>query len=160
MGNNRFVYLWLIKKPAYNLQCIHHMFITDVYQDKNPISGRILVLDSDSTICDMIRSHFGPDGFAVDSCSESDDFYSIDVNNYNLIIIDLNIDDGMGLGIVEQIKQSRETASVGVITCSVNMSPTTIINALNAGADDYILKPFSLRELMARVRSVLRRQHR
>ena len=62
------------------------------------------------------------------------------------------------MDIVEQIKQRRETARMGVIACAVNMSPSAIINALNSGADDYLIKPFSVRELMARVRAVLRRQ--
>lgn len=134
------------------------MLTIDKTSEKPNRQGRIIVIDNDTTICDMIRAHFGPDGFVVDFCTEADDIYSVELAEYQLMIIDLNIDGGMGMGIVEQVKQRRDTAGMGVITCSVNMSPTTIINALNAGANDYLLKPFSLRELMARVRSVLRRQ--
>lgn len=122
------------------------------------IEGRILVVDPDLRIFEMILSLFGHDGFIVDSCQSTDEFYSIDITGYNLIIIDLNIDDNSGMEIVEQIKQRRETARMGVIACAVNMSPAVIINALNSGADDYLIKPFSVRELMARVRAVLRRQ--
>lgn len=119
--------------------------------------GRILVVDNDRNVSDLIRAHFRTEGYVVDTCCTVTDLYSIDIAQYALMIIDLNIDDNTGLSIVEQVKQRRDTADVGVITCSVNMSPNTIINALNAGADDYLIKPFSLRELMARARSVLRR---
>lgn len=123
-----------------------------------PLRGRIIVVDSDTHIGELIHAHFFPEGYVVDVCTSVNDLYNIDLTEYSLMIIDLNIDENSGLDIVEQVKQRRDTSSIGVITCSVNMSPATIINALNAGADDYILKPFSLRELMARVRSVLRRQ--
>lgn len=123
----------------------------------NPINqGRILAIDSDSTICDMIRTHFGPEGFSVDYCTAYEDLFSINVGEYALVIISLDLD--YALSLVEQINQHSASARTGVITCSAKMSPATVIDSLNAGADDYLLKPYSLRELMARVRAVLRRQ--
>ncbi len=124
------------------------------------VSGRILVVDSDENVCDMIRVHFQPEGFGVDWCSGSSELYNIDVSDYRLLVVDLGIEDDSGLNIIEQVKQSygpEEGRNIAVIACSQRMSPATIINALNAGADDYLLKPFSLRELMARVHAVLRR---
>lgn len=126
----------------------------------NPINqGRILAIDSDSTICEMIRTHFGPEGFSVDYCTSYEDLFSINVGGYALVIISLDLDDAdYALSLVEQIKQHSASARTGIITCSSQMSPATVIDSLNAGADDYLLKPYSLRELMARVCAVLRRQ--
>lgn len=122
--------------------------------------GRIIVVDEDETVSSMVRAHFHADGFQVDTVTDVADHFSTDLSVYDLMIIDTSIDGNNGLNIVEQVKQHRDTADMGVITSSVNMSPASIIAALNAGADDYLLKPFSLRELMARVRSVLRRRPR
>lgn len=123
------------------------------------IRGRILVVDNDNTICNMIGTHFGHEGFTVDFCDDYFDLFSVDAGSYALIIISLDLEGSENaLSIVEQIKQHHESASTGVITCSTNMSPQIIIETLNSGADDYLLKPFSMRELTARVRAVLRRR--
>ena len=127
------------------------------YSQGEAANGRILVVDPDQAVVEMVRAHFARNGFAVDSCDSSDVLYNTELDQYRLLIIDLGIDDNNGLGVIAQIKQSDSTLDIPVIACSTRMSPTTIINALNNGADDYLLKPFSLRELMARANSLLRR---
>ena len=119
--------------------------------------GRILMVDTDPEVCDLVRSQLNLSDFDVETCSSFEDIFNIDLSQYVLMIIDISADDNFGLSLVEQLKQHRETANLGIIVCSLNMSPSNIISALNAGADDYLIKPFSLRELSVRVRSVLRR---
>lgn len=118
---------------------------------------RILMVDTDPEVCDLVRSQLNLPDFDVEICSSFEDIFNIDLSQYVLMIIDISADDNFGLSLVEQLKQHRETANLGIIVCSLNMSPSNIISALNAGADDYLIKPFSLRELSVRVRSVLRR---
>lgn len=131
--------------------------MTNTNESKNSAAvRRILVVDTDVNITDIIRSQFAGGDYIVDECRSTRQLFSIELSGYSLIIIDLDIDNNSGLGIVEQIRQRPETSRVGVIATSVNMSPATIINALSAGADDYLLKPFSMRELQARARSIIR----
>lgn len=144
---------WRFKRREMNINGANPI----TYSDAEARNGRILVVDSDEVFVDMVRAHFAGNGFAVDSCDTSDILYSTELDLYRLLIIDLGIDDNNGLSVIAQIKQSEATYDIPVIACSTRMSPTTIINALNNGADDYLLKPVSLRELLARANSLLRR---
>lgn len=119
---------------------------------------RILVVDSDVAVAGMIRDNFAAEGYEVESCTSGDDTYNLDLSHYQVVLLDLSIDDNSGLSLVEQIKQIYDPEDVALIAYSIHMSPETIIRALNAGADDYLIKPFSIRELKARVKSVLRRR--
>ena len=120
--------------------------------------ARLLVVDADTSVGDMIRDNFSGEGYQVECCLTGDETYNIYLSQYKVILLDLSIDDNSGLGLVEQIKQIYDPGEVAVIAYSIKMSPETIIQALNAGADDYLIKPFSIRELKARVKSVLRRR--
>lgn len=119
--------------------------------------GRILVVDADEQISTTIKTQFAPEGFEVDWCGSSAELYNIDVDLYSLVVVDIEIEENHGISLIEQLKQTSGRDNMPVIACSRRMSPSIVVAALNAGADDYVLKPFSLRELMARVHAVLRR---
>lgn len=119
--------------------------------------GRILVVDADDQISTTIKTQFAPEGFEVDWCGSSAELYNIDVDLYSLVVVDIEIEENQGISLIEQLKQTSGRDNMPVIACSRRMSPSIVVAALNAGADDYVLKPFSLRELMARVHAVLRR---
>lgn len=119
--------------------------------------GRILVVDADEQISTTIKTQFAPEGFEVDWCGSSAELYNIDVDLYSLVVVDIEIEENQGISLIEQLKQTSGRDNMPVIACSRRMSPSIVVAALNVGADDYVLKPFSLRELMARVHAVLRR---
>lgn len=131
--------------------------IANTYDDA--AARRILVVDKDEGVRDLIKFQLQPEGFDVDWCKSSDELFNVNISDYKLLIVDLGNEEDAGMEVIEQVKQvtSQEGAHTAVIACSRRMTPNTIITALNSGADDYLLKPFSPREFMARVHAVLRR---
>lgn len=118
---------------------------------------KILVVDNDASTAELIRDNMAPDGFIVDAVSADDNSFSINLAQYKLVFINLGEETESGLTLLEQIKQLDDGKNTAVIAYSVRMGPDTIIGALSAGADDYLIKPFSVREMRVRINSVLRR---
>lgn len=123
-------------------------------------AGRVLILDSDTMICDLIKYDLENEGYTIDVCHDADMALELDLTTYTLIIAESGpIGPLSGLRFCTMIKSNPDIAGVPVIFCTENDSEDDIINGFNAGADDYILKPFSLREMIARVKAVIRRHN-
>lgn len=120
--------------------------------------GHILVASTDNTDYDMIRSHFEDYGYVIDSCKSIRDVYMTDLSPYILILLELTENSEEGIHAIESIKQN--SAPTAVLVFSSSRRNDLLVDALNAGADDYVIKPFSVRELSARVRAVLRSTRR
>lgn len=123
-------------------------------------AGQILVACKDCADCELIRSHFENNGYAVQRCCSLRDFSDSDLSNYSALLMELPENSDDGLQVIEDIKQNDETFDIPLLVYSASRKPDVLVNALNAGADDFIVKPFSVRELSARVRAVLRSCHR
>ncbi len=123
-------------------------------------NANILVADSDENIAELLCVNLRAEGYSVEHVSHSEAIMARDLGSVRLIIADSMKEDYTGLDLVYDIKDNPQTEHISVIICTTVRSERLVIDVLDAGADDYIVKPFSLREFVARVKGILRRQKR
>lgn len=117
---------------------------------------RILVVDDEAGIRDLVGSYLRNAGFDVDEAADGEDaLVRFSERTPDLIVLDLRLP---GLGGLDVLREVRRSSSVYVIVLTARADETDKLIGLELGADDYITKPFSPRELVARVRAVLRRR--
>lgn len=110
-------------------------------------------------IIDLIKYNLENEGYVVTSCATAEEALEKDFSLTDLIISEVVLGEINGLMLAGMLKSNPATADIPLIICTTLDSEDDIVKGFEAGADDYILKPFSLRELMARIRSVLRRRN-
>jgi two-component system, OmpR family, response regulator len=117
---------------------------------------RILIVEDDKGILDFLKCSLEGESFAVDSSEDGEKglFLAL-TNDYDLIILDNVLPGKEGLEICTEIR--KEGKNTPIIILSVKSEPITKAQLLNAGADDYVAKPFSFEELLARIKAILRR---
>ena len=117
----------------------------------------ILVLEDDSDLSSLISSHLTGLGYQVDVCHNgAQGLYQAIEKSYDLIILDLGLPEMDGLDICKQYRKTNELTPILMLTA--RNAEIDMVLGLEMGADDYLGKPFSIRELQARVKAMLRRQ--
>jgi len=117
---------------------------------------RILLVEDAEGLGEVIQDQIADEGHAIDwiqSICHAE--VSLRTTHYDLILLDLMLPDGNGIDLLKKIRKSGETTPVIILTARDQISDR--INGLNAGADDYLVKPFDLSELSARIAAVSRR---
>ena len=118
---------------------------------------KILLVEDNPELRSMIAAHLATCGFSVDALATGEEGRAaLTVATYDILLLDLGLPDGDGLQLIEEISRQPET-HVPVIVITARDALSSRIAGLNAGADDYLLKPFDLLELQARIQAVLRR---
>lgn len=120
---------------------------------------KILVIDDEESICEILRFNLQKDGYEVDTVYSAEEALERDLTPYNLFIVDIMMDKLSGFDFAGRIKDIPELENTPIIFCSALVSEDDKVMGLNMGADDYITKPFNLPEVKARVRAVLRRSN-
>lgn len=122
---------------------------------------KILVVDDEKDIVDLIAYNLEQDGFAViKACDGKQALERVNAEKPDLLILDLMMPGLPGMEVCRMIRRQESTASLPIIMLTAKSDPIDKILGLEMGADDYIAKPFHVRELIARVRAVLRRSER
>ena len=117
---------------------------------------RILLVEDSKEIINFLKPSLEAELFAVDVAEDGEKGSFLGrTNDYDLIILDIILPKKGGLEVCREIREKGKTAPI--IVLSVKTETVTKIELLNAGADDYLIKPFSLEELLARIRALLRR---
>lgn len=119
--------------------------------------NRILVVDDEETLCEVLRFNLEAAGYAVDVAYSAEEALAYDLRQYALILLDIMMGEISGLKMARILKNSKATASIPIIFCTAKDAEDDMVAGLDLGADDYIAKPYSIKNVLARVKSVLRR---
>ena len=118
---------------------------------------RILIVDDEEDICNILSFNIEKAGYDTRIVHSAEEALTSGVNGYDLILLDIMMEGISGLKMAEMMKKNPDTAKIPIIFISAKDTEDDTVNGLNIGADDYIAKPFSIREVLSRVAAVLRR---
>ncbi len=119
---------------------------------------RILVVEDENDIRELIFLHLSREGHQVESCGNGQEALELlKKNEYHLVVLDWMLPEKSGLEITKEIRKSKKHDDLGILMVTAKSANSDLVLGLEAGADDYLVKPFELSVLMARARALLRR---
>ena len=118
---------------------------------------KILVVDDEEALCDGLGFNLEAEGYQVDMAYSAEEALALNLAAYDLILLDIMMGEISGTQLARIMKSNSATASVPIIFCTAKDTEEDMISGLDLGADDYIMKPYSLNAVLARIRTVLRR---
>lgn len=121
---------------------------------------RILVVDDEKSLCEILKFNLEKAGYAVDTVLSAEEALTMNLTDYHLILLDVMMGEISGFQMADILKKKKETAHIPIIFCTAKDTEDDTVYGLQLGADDYISKPFSIREVLARIETVLRRNTR
>ena len=118
---------------------------------------RILVVDDEEDLCEILKFNLENEGYLVDTANSAEEALNMELSRYQLFLLDVMMGEISGFKMANLLKKDKKTAPIPIIFITAKDTENDTVTGFNLGADDYISKPFSLREVVARVKAVLRR---
>lgn len=118
---------------------------------------RILVVDDEQDLCEILQYNLETEGYEVHTANSAEEALRLPLENYDLILLDVMMGQMSGFQMALKMKEYPVTSQVPIIFITALEGEDSLVRGLNIGADDYMVKPLSLREVKARIKAVLRR---
>lgn len=118
---------------------------------------KILVVDDEQDLCEILQYNLETEGYEVDTANSAEEALQMNVTDYSLLLLDIMMGEMSGFQLARRLKENHATAHIPIIFITALDNEDSTVKGLNIGADDYIAKPISIKELKARVAAVLRR---
>ena len=118
---------------------------------------KILVVDDEKLLVKGIKFNLENEGFEVDTANSAEEALKMDIASYDLLLLDVMMGEISGFKLASLLRKDKNTAKIPIIFITAKDTENDTVTGFNVGGDDYISKPFSLREVVARVKAVLRR---
>lgn len=117
----------------------------------------ILVVDDEEDLCEILRFNLETEGYRVETAYSAEEAMTKDLASFDLLLLDVMMGGMSGFAMAQKVKAEPMTASLPIVFLTARDSENDTVTGFNLGADDYISKPFSIREVLVRVRAVIRR---
>lgn len=118
---------------------------------------RILVVDDEQDLCEILKFNLETEGYQVETANSAEEALQHNLPSFDLLLLDVMMGGMSGFALAKKLKAEEATADIPIIFLTAKDTENDTVTGFNLGADDYISKPFSLREVRVRVRAVLRR---
>ena len=118
---------------------------------------RILVVDDEQDLCEILKFNLETEGYEVETAGSSEEARTLNLPSFDLLLLDVMMGEMSGFALARRLKADDATKGIPIIFLTARDTENDTVTGFNLGADDYISKPFSIREVMVRVRAVLRR---
>ena len=119
---------------------------------------KILVVDDEEDLCEILKFNLEVEGFDVDTANSAEEALQMNLIDYNLLLLDVMMGEMNGFKMASLLQKNEKLKHIPIIFLTAKDTENDKLMGFNIGADDYISKPFSIREVIARVKAVLRRR--
>jgi DNA-binding response OmpR family regulator len=118
---------------------------------------KILVVDDEEDLCEILKFNLETEGYLVDTAYSAEEALKKDISSFSLLLLDVMMEGMSGFAMARQLKDNPQFKDISIIFLTARNTENDLVTGFNLGADDYISKPFSIREVLMRVQAVLRR---